>query len=206
MNSSSQNGVVIQRFLDESQRANAAHLFDEAFATKFKNAIPDDELRKEFWSTILVSSQVFSAFDKDVLVGIAVMSSAEKSGFNKRASKILFEVLGPIKWMRAVFYFLIFSRLDSKIKPGTLYLEAISVASNARGRGIGRIMLAELNNFCLDKNFDNLQLKVIFENESALKLYLREGFKVIKNQELKFLKYILGFSGVATMNLEIKFN
>jgi RimJ/RimL family protein N-acetyltransferase len=53
----------------------------------------------------------------------------------------------------------------------------IAVASSARGRGVGQRLLEALDEWALKSGIHRLELMVIVENETAIRLYARCGYQ-----------------------------
>jgi mycothiol synthase len=59
---------------------------------------------------------------------------------------------------------------------GSSLVEYLSVAASLRGRGLGRALLRRSINLSLERGFDHVWLSVSGANDSAIALYLDEGF------------------------------
>jgi ribosomal protein S18 acetylase RimI-like enzyme len=62
--------------------------------------------------------------------------------------------------------------------PGSFYICALALLPNFRGRGAGTKMLSIAREQAHQRGFDTLSLLVFEQNEGALRLYERNGFKV----------------------------
>lgn len=181
----------------------ATLLFDQAFSGKFKYAIPKSHLRVKFWTEILNTQQILGAYVDNELAGMALLTLESQPGFLPTAKKSLFEVLGIGRGIRAAFYFVLFSKLDKKVKFPNAYVEAISVSEKFRGKGIGSELLAELSLIAKNQGLKTLCLQVIIENESARKLYERLGFKIISTKKTPILQVFAKVSGADLMERNI---
>ncbi|MFV2062715.1 MAG: GNAT family N-acetyltransferase, partial [Chloroflexota bacterium] len=72
------DAVVIRRGLPEGSRADAASIFDEAFADKLAMAIPSRVRRLAFLEASLCSDHAVTAIRGDELLGIAGLSTADQ--------------------------------------------------------------------------------------------------------------------------------
>lgn len=181
----------------------AAELFDQAFAGKFSYAIPRADQRIKFWSEILNPNQIIGAYLNDELAGLAVLTFEDRPGFLKSAKKSLFNVLGPIRGLRAALYFAMFSKLDKKIRFPSAYLEAISVSENYRGMGIGKQLIDEAGMIIKKEGNTSLLLQVVIENQPAKKLYERIGFTVISTSSTSLLKLFAKVGGAHLMEMKV---
>lgn len=84
---------------------------------------------------------------------------------------------------------------EHKIKPEEMYLNSIGVSSEARGKGIGSILLEFGKRRASELGYDFISLSVMFENERAKKLYENVGFNVVKSEKSKLLKILTGYTG-----------
>jgi len=149
-----------------------------------------------FWREAINPDQCMSAYFDNELVGIALFATKSASGFKSESGKILQRQLGIFRALRAGFVFALFTHRPQK---GEMYIEAISVSSKVRGQGVGKMLLDKLVEKAKEDSQSYLSLKVILENERALKLYEREGFKIAKTQRSRFLKLIVGIQGAHEM-------
>lgn len=82
-------------------------------------------------------------------------------------------------------------------------MDGICVAPSARGLGVGTALLGEIKKIAVDQGLGEIRLDVIDTNPGAQKLYLREGFKVTRWQNIGPLRHLFGFKKVATMTYEL---
>jgi ribosomal protein S18 acetylase RimI-like enzyme len=179
-----------------TQADRVAELFDEAFASKFSKAIPLQNERLQFWRESINPDQVFTVFQENELIGVALFATSNSSGFRAESGKILHKQLGILRFIRAGAIFSLFSYTP---KPEEMYIEAISVHSNARGLGAGKLLLDKLTERAQSESHKSLTLKVILENERARKLYEREGFQVIKTKSSRIINLVSGVAGAHQM-------
>ncbi len=63
--------------------------------------------------------------------------------------------------------------------PGSLYVCSLAVFPGFRGRGLGTRMLALAREQASERGLDSLSLLVFEQNEGAVRLYERNGFRVL---------------------------
>lgn len=70
--------------------------------------------------------------------------------------------------------------LTSRVE-GTWYVNSFVVRADARGRGIGRLLLGFAAELAGELGFDRLSLHVWADNEKAVALYRAAGFETVRN-------------------------
>lgn len=70
------------------------------------------------------------------------------------------------------------NRIDQEAHEDEYYIDTICVHPNARGKGVGTMLLSFAEQVARDKNFCKLSLNVETTKERALKLYERQGFVI----------------------------
>ena len=85
---------------------------------------------------------------------------------------------------------------------GDGHLDAIAVTEEARGHGVGRALLAEIEAQASERGTRRLALVTADSNLAALGLFLREGFTIVqriprhypRGQDAVILRKRLGYS------------
>jgi ribosomal protein S18 acetylase RimI-like enzyme len=57
------------------------------------------------------------------------------------------------------------------------FIYDIFVEEKSRGKGIGKLLLEKAEDYCRKKGYSRIALMVSTENDSAIRLYSRIGFK-----------------------------
>ena len=96
-----------------------------------------------------------------------------------------------------------FGTMKPKLEDG-LKLEMLAVSPNARGKGVGKKMLAHLRDLALREGFKRITLEVIDSNEKAKHLYLREGYEDKKYINTALFTRKMGFRGHFKMQKDIR--
>lgn len=196
--------VVINIRAAEARDSDAVvALFDEAFSSKFVHAIKDTKLRREFWIDVIQFAQVTVAEREGEILGMTLMSFSESPGFKKVSAGQLVRMLGFSKALRAAFIFILFGKLDWKPTRNHAYLEAISVSSAARGTGVGSLLLAHSKHVAAGRGLQALELSVVFENQDAKRLYLKQGFEVVHSKKPFLLSAFTGVAGADVMKCPV---
>jgi GNAT superfamily N-acetyltransferase len=186
--------------LPEEYRDSAVDLYEEAFGQKFSLAIPSKEKRITFLKKCFILDYVIGAIYKDELIGIAGFKTPKGSLTGGITYSELLSQLGVIKGNWAA---VIFNLYDRKAAFKELIMDGIAVHSNARGKGVGSYLLTEIAKYAKEHEFNKVRLDVIDINSKAKILYERMGFKSVKTESYPYLKWLLGFSGSTTMELNV---
>jgi ribosomal protein S18 acetylase RimI-like enzyme len=199
--------VPIQRGFPERLRDRAAEIFDEAFAEKFSTVIPDHARRLAFLARTLRSDHCLVALEGEELLGLVGLNTprGELAGEALDTDDLGLsgwrESLGLVGMVRAAALLGLF--YSHKAKPDELYIDYIAVSATARGRGVGKRLLAEARRVAQAGGFDCVRLDVVDTNPRAQALYEREGYKVIHEEKLGFMSRLTGFRAVYTMELRL---
>ncbi|MCP4137076.1 MAG: GNAT family N-acetyltransferase [bacterium] len=73
----------------------------------------------------------------------------------------------------------------TKTVPGSLYIDALCVDEQYRGRGIGTALLSSARDRARDEGYNSLSLIVMAHNERALSVYKKFGFKTVDTVAVK---------------------
>lgn len=195
--------ISYQIGIPEQFRLIAAELYDEAFGKKLSVAVKNDKDRKQLFNKGLTLKYAISAISNQKnqrLLGIAGFQTSEGSLTGGISYRDLLSQLGFVKGSWAA---VIFSLYERKPKPGQLVMDGIAVHSEARGMGVGSQLLEEIRKYAKQHGYNRVRLDVIDTNPKAKKLYERLGFKAVKTERFSYMKNLLGFSGVTTMELTV---
>ncbi len=83
-----------------------------------------------------------------------------------------------------------FGQLLTKEK-GCLHLARIIVNPIRRGKGYGRLLCTELVDLATQKDCQKISLNVYRSNVSAIKLYLKLGFREVQEKSSKEIQYMV---------------
>lgn len=193
--------VSCQTGIPEKYRLEAVDLYFEAFGAKLSLAVRNKEALKSLLYKGFALNYAIGAVSNRGLLGIAGFHTARGSLTGRISYRDLLSQLGMFKGNRAAA---VFSLYERKPKPGELVMDGIAVRSDMRGLGVGSALLDEIHKYAKLKQYNRVRLDVIDVNSKAKRLYERVGFEVVKTESFPFLKRILGFGGVTTMELRVK--
>lgn len=201
----SEDEVVIRRGLPQHLRADAARLFDEAFGDMMGMAIPEQARREAFLEVTFRADHIVAALRRDQLAGMVGLSAVRgtyRGGVIEVRGALgqLRKRLGLLAAARAI---LVLSMAAHKPEEGELYIDGIVVDAAARGLGIGTRLLEEAHDIAREDGFRWVRLDVIDTNTRAQALYERLGYKVTRVQSFRYMSRIVGFGGLASMELAL---
>lgn len=107
--------------------------------------------------------------------------------------KAFLKAMDIIEFLKlALVGLILYKLLLTDIKHDDYYLSNISVDKNHRGKGIGSFILEKSFELAREKNASRVILDVSFDNERALRLYERFGFKVYDKKGMKWFGEEIG--------------
>ena len=93
--------------------------------------------------------------------------------------------------------------LDRQPRPGELVIDGIAVLPAARGRGIGALLLGELERFARARDLRALSLDVAADNSGAVDLYRRCGFVERGSSSSWLVRRAFGILEVRSMHKDL---
>lgn len=193
--------ITIQQGLPDQLLSTAVKLYDEAFGAKISVAVRDEKQRLTLLKRCFKPDYAIVALVDNKLVGIAGFHTPTGSLTGGIGYGDLISQFGFFKGNWAA---LIFSLYERKPATGELLMDGIVVHHDYRGNGIGGRLLDELAKYANEKLYNRVRLDVIDTNPKAKKLYERKGFKAVKTEQFPYLRWLLGFGGSTTMELNLK--
>lgn len=188
--------VVAQGFSD-AERPRAAGLYWEAFGAKLGRVLGPAERGIGFVAEAMDPNYALAirAGDGGALLGVA--------GFKTEAGAFVGGGWGDLRRHYGLFGGLwrapLLELLERKPRPGELLMDGILVAQEARGRGLGTLLLDAIKSEALARGARRVRLDVIDSNPRARALYTREGFRPVKTEHIGPLKAVFGFEAATEM-------
>jgi ribosomal protein S18 acetylase RimI-like enzyme len=197
--------LQVRRGFSDEVRSDAAALFDLSFGAKLSKAIPDSTQRLAILAEAFHPECCFVAFKSNKLIGIAGFKSLSGALTGRITFSLLCKHLGLVSAVRAATVLALFER---PLAMGQLLMDGVSVAPNARGTGIGTVLIQCIQTLGRQEGHRTLRLDVIDTNPAARRLYERLGFLATRTARFPWLGRLLGFSSATTMefNLHVNFN
>lgn len=135
------------------------------------------------------------------LVGIAGFHTQKGSFTGGITYKELVSLLGFVTGNRAALILGFYDRTPDK---GVLLMDGIAVHRDYRGKGIGGKLLEEMAAYAGENGYEKVRLDVIDTNPKARRLYERIGFRAVETQRFPYLRWLFGFGGSTTMELNVQ--
>ncbi|SHF35935.1 Acetyltransferase (GNAT) family protein [Ruegeria intermedia] len=188
--------VSVSRGFAPDERARAAALFWQAFSGKLSRVMGPDARGLAFFERALNPDFALVARDADGrMLGLAGYKTRD-GGLTQGGLSDLARVYG---WFGALWRGLVLSVLERDLKPGVFQMDGICVATEARGQGVGTLLLRAIKDEARRLGMHEVQLDVIDTNPRARILYEREGFQAIGQDHTGPFKHLFGFSSASKM-------
>ena len=160
--------------IPEERREAAAEVFWAGFRGKTHRVMGDDDRAKQFFATALTDEGTVLAVDRASGHVLGLMASTDrqhKAMANEwECGKAAYGAL------QAFWRLTLLSTVQHKPRPGELYVEFLAVAPQARGRGVGGVLLEYARQLAGVRGLDRVTLDVVDSNPRAKALYERSGF------------------------------
>ncbi|MBE0511948.1 GNAT family N-acetyltransferase [Candidatus Bathyarchaeota archaeon] len=183
----------------KNQKVRVAKIIYEAFENKFENIFGPKKQSIPLISKHLRNNRIVVAIREGVVVGVGGLEFKGKRFFDVSFWQLLRELKFGI--FRVMFLGWIFC---NKVEEKELLVDALAVARNIRGKGIGSNLINFIIDFARSRGYEQVKLFVIDANEKAKKLYERIGFKKVKAHRIPFpWNRIFGFNRTSEMTYRI---
>ncbi|MHB1336796.1 MAG: GNAT family N-acetyltransferase [Candidatus Humimicrobiaceae bacterium] len=183
-----------------SQLDHAIEIYYCAFKRKIKALIKSKEKALAIYKKSLNADRVLYAVLDEKVVGIAGLHYDNKN-FVEIKYKDLREYFNPIF---SYFVYFIYRKMSPELKNDVIRIDSIAVDEDARGQGIGSILIEKVVEFAKDKGFKEVILEVVDTNPKAKKLYEKIGFNEKKLVKFYFTSRVAGFSSEFIMSYNME--
>lgn len=189
----------IHRGLPPGTQRQVADLYWTAFARKLGPALGPPHLGRRFIAEHLDPERAVVAVQDGVVLGVAGYQIAGRAlvGGGVR------DVLATYGLLRGLLRLPVLLLLLRGAKKGELVMDGIAVAPEARGTGIGTLLLDEIAAIAAESGHDRVRLDVIDVNPRARALYERRGFAATATTRTPYLRRLMGFAAVTTMHRRV---
>jgi ribosomal protein S18 acetylase RimI-like enzyme len=136
-------------------------------------------------STMLSHRRALVAEDGGAVVGLVVrFPGSQWAALRRRTATAMLRAAGVRNGPVLVWRGSILDRLIPGMPPGAMYVPALSVAPNHRGRGAGSAMLGRVIEEAVGLGLRVVALDVGARNSGAIRLYSRLGFEVASKRRI----------------------
>ncbi|MFD4871031.1 GNAT family N-acetyltransferase [Streptomyces sp. NPDC058412] len=190
--------TTLLREVPDGAEERVAELYWEAFGGKLGTALGPAEAGRRFIARHLHRDRAVTALsDGDGrVVGVAGYQLAGRGLVGGDAAAVR-AAYGPVRGLWRVFLLALLERTPAR---GELVMDGIAVDRAERSRGIGGLLLREVEAIAVEQGCRRIRLDVVAENPRARALYERHGFRAVRVQRTPWLRDVLGFGGVTTMH------
>lgn len=188
--------IHIEAGLRPEHRALAARGYWQAFSGKLEWPLGPEETAVAFIEANLDPTHAISAVSvTGEFLGVAGFKTP-KGAFAGGDFSALVETYGTLD---AAWRSVLLCILERECKPGMLLMDGIFVQPEARGRGVGSLLLAAIESHAAACKLQWIRLDVIDTNPRARALYERQGFKRKSDESMGFLSHVFGFNSVTML-------
>jgi ribosomal protein S18 acetylase RimI-like enzyme len=189
------NPLQIRYGLLETHRQTIADLLWGAFAEKLRPFLGKGQGARRILAESLAPERLVLALEAGQVVGLAIVDTDGGRVLRPSLPRLAAEH-GPLggfwRWLGL--------RAFSSDPDGpSAHIGALAVAAEARGRGVGTALLAEVEAVARRRGRPRLSLDVVDTNPRARALYERLGFTVTGSLRLPWLFRPFGFNGYDRM-------
>lgn len=186
---------------NSQQKHTAARICYDAFAQKFRVMwLFDDDAERGasvLFGCLNYDNGLYAVSEGQLLGFIGLEHSRSRfKTYRYAAMKDAYGIFGAC-W-RVVVNFLFFSLFD-RVKKGEVHIDALATAADARGMGVGTMLLSAAFEQAKRLGYSRITLEVVDTNPRAKKLYQKLGFVVRKTTRSGRLTASAGFMAVDRM-------
>jgi ribosomal protein S18 acetylase RimI-like enzyme len=186
--------VRIEPMLPEHARQAAAELYWDAFGRLLRPALGTSSRAVDVLADGIDPRRGIVAMDGDELVGVIGLHYSGHASTHLKARSLLRHLgLGGVP--RLVPLVLFNGRPDAD----EMRLDGLAVRADRRGQGIGSRLLREAAHRTGLLGIEVIRLEVVDTNPRARSLYEREGYVAVRTESTPYLRRMMGFSAVTTM-------
>lgn len=192
--------MIITKGFPDSDRARIAALYWEAFGAKLGPTMGPAPKALRFFEAVLYPPHAICARDTDgTLLGVAGFKT-HQGALVGGSFRDMARVYG---WIGASWRVALLSALERDTENVRFLMDGIFVEPEARGRGVGTLLLQAIANEAAQRGYAEVRLDVIDTNDRARALYERRGFRAVKTNSTGLLRHVFGFRSATTMVLRV---
>ncbi|MGH1356013.1 MAG: GNAT family N-acetyltransferase [Thalassovita sp.] len=183
----------------EDERAMVAALYWQAFREKLGKVMGPEDKALPFIIKALDPSHALVARQDGVLLGVAGIKTADGT----LVDGDFVDMRRTYGMLGALWRIGLLSMLERELEPDVCQMDGIFVSAQARGKGVGTILLDAVADHARQTGARVVRLDVIDTNPRAEALYRRRGFVPLKRENTGPLKWVFGFGSALKMEREV---
>ncbi|WP_336757900.1 GNAT family N-acetyltransferase [Paenibacillus sp. USHLN196] len=194
------NQIEITQQLHVQQHEQVAHLFYEAFPLKVKHlwfyAKTKEQAVKLLSQSIQFEQGIYALRNEEVVGFLGY--NIGKRAFTPANYRAFRNVYSPFEatWRFLCYAFYLKFHLYQE---DVLHIDPIVVSEEARGHGIGKLLLRKVEQLAMNQHMTKINLEVVDTNPSAQKLYKHFGYRIQKELKSAPVTVKAGFKKVIFM-------
>ncbi len=192
--------ITISTGFSDPERPAVAEMYWQAFGAKLGKVLGPADRALAFFTGSLNPDFALTARDSvGRILGVAGFKTRD-GGLIDGGFRDLSACYGffPALWRAALV-----GLLERRVEPGILLMDGIFVTAEARGRGVGTLLLQAIRDEALRRGMSQVRLDVVDNNPRARALYERFGFTARDQEHLGPFRHIFGFSSATRMVLPL---
>ncbi|MCY4031658.1 MAG: GNAT family N-acetyltransferase [Hyphomicrobiales bacterium] len=196
MNTSAQ--VDIRLGGQEQHRDAIARLYLYALHEKIAPFLGTGEKAERLLSESLNLDRVLVALQGGRLLGVAGFEQNGRGVFSPKLAS-MYRIFG---WSGCV-RLLAMAMLDRSKSSDTLLMDGLAVVNEARGKGIGTLLLAAVEDHARRLGKQGVRLDVIDTNPLARRLYERRGYRSVQTRAVGLFRFLFSFAAATEMRKDL---
>ena len=196
MNTSAQIDICLGG--QERHRGVIARLYLHALHEKIAPFLGTGEKAERLLSESLNLDRVLVALRDGRLLGVAGFEQHGRGVFSPRFAS-MFRIFG---WSGGIRLFAM-ALLDRSKSSDTLLMDGLAVVDEARGQGIGTLLLAAIEDHARRLGKRGVRLDVIDTNPLARRLYERRGYRSVKTRAVGLFRFVFSFAAATEMRKDL---
>jgi len=192
----SSEGISLQYGLPATYAHQAAEIYYQAFGAKMQPLLRSDKHGVAVIEPDLNLDVALGAVENEQLLEMAGLRFGQDRFWQPRVSSVVREVGWLTGLPRALVLMLVASGGGH---PGALYIEALAVRADCRGRGIGTKLLEQSIAMARERGLREVCLDVADTNTGARRLYERMGFIAWRTRRLPPFARVSGLTALIDM-------
>ena len=194
--------IKVVEGIDETHVDAALRVAYDAFAEKFRIGFGNaDDLVRLFRDSVDPTSCISATADGQFVGFLAFQTSQQE--FYHLSPIAAFTRFSPA---RAVRVFINLALLADRVGPDEFIVDSLAVDSSARGMGVGTALMRRAETIARSMDKRKMSLGVIGENDGAIRLYERLGYRTTRTWRGFLIRLAAGSEEVRRMEKPVADN